>query len=345
MQKSLNLPLSQEEKALTSVIDKIKLTLPSQLPTHSLIGWVTYYYHVHVKGAPEKTEQAKQKDLAKFLSFFELEVGSDHVDNWTPAVTKHFQKGLRKTISFKTQKPYKANSINRIMATIRHFGRWLHKQRPLLAGDPLANVKDLTTDAPDWNGLTPRQLMRLKSACEQRIKSCTRKDQNPLLETAVFYTLLGTGLRESELVSLNVYQYHHRGLHDVMRHKSKRISKKVPLPQEARDFLDHYLEKRQAQPDEPLFTNRYGKQLKELDVYRICQRVLKQALAYLPEDEKFQFTPHKLRHTFLKRAADKHGIHYCFKASGNVSAKTIFNYTQPSQNELDEAVEALFDTL
>lgn len=27
---------------------------------------------------------------------------------------------------------------------------WLHQQRPLLAGDPLAQVKDLQTDAPDW---------------------------------------------------------------------------------------------------------------------------------------------------------------------------------------------------
>lgn len=139
------------------------------------------------------------KDLSKFIIFFQNEVGHDLVDSWTPAVSKHFQKHLCKTISEKTEKPYKATSINRTMATIRHVGRWLHQQRPLLAGDPLAQVKDLQTDAPDWNGLTSRQLMRLKSACEQRIKSCTRKNQNPLMETALFYLLLGTGLRESEV--------------------------------------------------------------------------------------------------------------------------------------------------
>ncbi|MGC1182346.1 hypothetical protein [Legionella sp.] len=53
---------------------------------------------------------------------------------------------------------------------------------PLVAGDPLVQVKELQADAPDWNGLTSRQLMRLKSACEQRIKSCTRKNQNPLMK-------------------------------------------------------------------------------------------------------------------------------------------------------------------
>ncbi|WP_242605443.1 tyrosine-type recombinase/integrase, partial [Legionella anisa] len=262
---------------------------------------------VHVKGAPEKTEQSKKKDLSKFIQFFQTEVGHDLVDSWTPAVSKQFQRNLSKTISEKTGKPYKATSINRTMATIRHVGRWLHQQRPLLAGDPLSQVKDLQIDAPDWNGLTSRQLMRLKSACEQRIKSCTRKNQNPIMETALFYVLLGTGLRESEVVSLNVRQYQQKGLCEVLRHKSKRISQKTPLPQESREYLDQYLEARSPNEDDPLFITRYGTRLQTLDVYRICQRVLKQALAFLPEQEKFAFTPHKLRNTFLKKVTDKHG--------------------------------------
>ena len=229
------------------------------------------------------------------------------------------------------------------MATVRHVGRWLYQQRPLLAGDPLAQVKDLQTDAPDWNGLTSRQLMRLKSACEQRIKSCTRKNQNPIMEAALFYLLMGTGLRESEVVSLNVGQYRQKGLYDVLRHKSKRISQKIPIPQESRDYLDQYLERRVAQEDEPLFITRYGTRLQTLDVYRICQRVLKQALTFLPEQEKFEFTPHKLRHTFLKKVTDKHGVHFAQELSGNVSIKEIFRYAKPSQAEMQSTIEELFE--
>jgi integrase/recombinase XerD len=211
-------------------IDKIFHPLDVHFDTNSLSAWLCYYYAVHVKGAPEKTEQAKMKDLSKFIHFFQVEVGHDCVDNWTPAVSKQFQKNLSKIISAKTCKPYKATSINHTMATIRHVGRWLHQQRPLVAGDPLTQVKDLQTDAPDWNGLTSRQLMRLKSSCEQRIKSCTRKNQNPLMESALFYTLMGTGLRESEVVSLNIRQYQQKSLHNVLRHKSKRISCKDSTP-------------------------------------------------------------------------------------------------------------------
>ncbi len=110
------------------------------------------------------------------------------------------------------------------MATVKHYGKWLHRQRPLLASDPLHGMRDIQMEDPDWNGLTAKQVMRLKSACEQRINACQRGDQNPLLETAIFYTLFQTGLRESEIVALDVRQYHHRGLHDVLRRKNKKIT-------------------------------------------------------------------------------------------------------------------------
>jgi integrase/recombinase XerD len=184
--------------------------------------------------------------------------------------------------------------------------------------------------------------MRLKSACEQRIKSCTRKNQNPLMETALFYLLLGTGLRESEIVTLTVGQYKQKGLHDVMRHKSKRISQKIPLPQDSRVYLEKYIATREPLEDEPLFVTRYGTPLKALDVYRICQRVLKQALAYLPDSEQFAFTPHQLRHTFLKKVTDKHGVHFAQELSGNISIKEIFRYAKPSQEEMQETIEELF---
>lgn len=341
--KSVNLLDGQNSENRKFVIDKIFHPLDVHFDTNSLSAWLSYYYSVHVKGAPEKTEAAKRQDLAKFIQFFQNEVGHDLVDSWTPAVSKQFQKNLSKTISEKTGKAYKATSINRMVATVRHVGRWLHQQRPLLAGDPLTQVKDFQTDAPDWNGLTSRQLMRLKSACEQRMKSCTRKNQNPLMETALFYLLLSTGLRESEVVSLNVGQYRQKWLNDVLRHKSKRITQKIPLPQECREYLDDYLQKREVKECEPLFITRYGTRLKTLDVYRICERVLKQALAFLPEQEKFEFTPHKLRHTFLKKVTDKHGVHFAQELSGNVSIKEIFRYAKPSQAEIQDTIEKLFE--
>nr|WP_237578739.1 hypothetical protein [Legionella pneumophila] len=78
-------------------------------------------------------------------------------------------------------------------------------------------------------------------------------------------------------------------------------------------------------------------------MYRICQRVLKHALAFLPVQEKFKFTPYQLRHTFLKKLTDKHGVHFVRELSGNVSIKEIFRYAKPSQNEMQTKIEELFE--
>jgi integrase/recombinase XerD len=224
-----------------------------------------------------------------------------------------------------------------------YSGKPIYKQRPLIAGNPMAGVRDVQTDAPDWNGVERRHVLRLKSACEQRIKACDRQDQNPALEAAVFFMLLHTGLRRSEVAGLNVQQYHHSGLHDVMRYKSKRITRKIHLSLEAREFLEKYLASRPAlSPAEPLFLSRYGNRLSTKDIWRICQRITRQANAQVPEHDQFTLSPHKLRHTYLKQFADKHGVHAAQEASGNVSMREIFRYTKPSQTELDTAAENLY---
>ena len=75
---------------------------------------------------------------------------------------------------------------------------------------------------------------------------------------------------------------------------------------------------------------------------RICERILRQACAQLTPEERFHLTPHRRRHTFLKRAADKHGIHYAQTMSGNVSIREVFRYTKPSIEEIERAAEEVY---
>lgn len=78
--------------------------------------WVVLYFKIHVMGAPMKTQQAKQRDLERFLRFFNRELEHQYIDGWTPAVTKAFQNELAATISPITMLPYRVTTINRIMA-------------------------------------------------------------------------------------------------------------------------------------------------------------------------------------------------------------------------------------
>jgi hypothetical protein len=67
---------------------------------------------------PDKTTEAKRRDLKRFAQFFASALNHDHVDGWTPAVTKHFQTSLSQILSAKSGRVLMATSINRIMATL-----------------------------------------------------------------------------------------------------------------------------------------------------------------------------------------------------------------------------------
>ncbi|WP_185967360.1 hypothetical protein [Legionella israelensis] len=54
----------------------------------------------------------------------------------------------------------------------------------------------------------------------------------------------------------------------------------------------------------------------------------------MSDEEKFEFTPHKLRHAFLKQVTDKHGVHFAQEVRGNVSIKEIFRYDKSSEEEM-----------
>lgn len=174
----------------------------------SIYSWANKYYSLFVVNSPFHTQRAKKLDIDKFLSYFSNTLNTSNPDAWTPSITKGFQNYLTEQQSPKTQLGYIATTINRILATIRHFGNWLHKERKLLAGNPFNSVKMIQVEDPSWNGLTALEITRLKSACDMRMNACKKNNQNPLLEVMVFYVLLTTGLRESELAQLNFNQYY-----------------------------------------------------------------------------------------------------------------------------------------
>ena len=311
--------------------------------------WATKYFHLFVLNASEHTQRAKKLDLEKFLGYFFETMRSETIDLWTPALTRGFQNHLLAHESAKTKGAYCATTINRILATIRHFGNWLHVERPLLAGDPFTGVKLTQVEEPSWNGLTITEITRLKAACDIRLKSCEKGNQNPLLEVTIFYVLLMTGLRESELARLNYGQYYARGFHEVKR-KGNKVSKKILVPNEAREYLDKLLVERirlleekgrgAIEASDPLFISRYDARISTRDIARVCDRIAKQASAH--SSDRIHLTPHMLRHTFLKRVADKHGVHIAQDLSGNISMREIFRYTKPSAEQKRVIVEGLY---
>ena len=367
-------PCMQEKQTIFTP-DKI---LPAIVPpdrAQDLRLWADMYLHTHVAGGSENTLSAKTGDLAKLLEFLQQTFSGDpQKDTWTPSISKAFKKSL-------TAAGYKPSSMNRVLATLRHFAGFVHGQAPFVAGDPFAGVKDVSTEEPVWNGLTNRQLSLCRAAIDVRLATCKRKNQNPLFEAAIFYTLLHTGLRSFELTSLLLSQYYTGGFHQVER-KGDIITRKVNVPAEARHWLDRYLyeirlapfrkkglaallspdqltggvprsglaELLAMQKGEYIFvpgrdpeTLKQNKPISERSLREMMERISNQASAQLPDNEKFHLSPHMLRHSFGKRIADKYGIHVAQAMLGNVSTKEVYRYTRPSPEEMGGISENLYE--
>lgn len=299
----------------------------------SLVGWVRLYGAVEAGASAANTVLAKGRDLGQFLRFFADRVRSDHPDQWTKPVTAAF---LRHLEDAEGKKP---TTVNRVLATLRHCSAWVHHRRPFLAGDPCAGVRELVTTEPAWKGLSDVAVMRLRSAAEQLVRLKARADQHPLRDRAIFLVLLHTGLRVSELLALDRHQYRGRAFVDVKR-KGKVRTAKVFVPPEAREALDAFLVT--GPGGGPLFTSRAGGRLARQHVDRLLKQLAALANSRLPAGEQIRLSPHVLRHTFLRKVTQKHGVEFAMEAAGHASSKYIWRYVRPSDEQKEAALEDLY---
>jgi len=289
---------------------------------------------VEAAGGATTTFRAKRHDIEGFLGFFDQTTRSDHPDQWTRSLTAAYLK----TITHDGKKP---TTVNRALATLRHAASWVHRQRPFLAGNPTDRITDVQTDDPSWKGLSDLELTRLRSAAEQLLRLKTAKNQHALRDHAVFLCLLHTGLRVSELLSLDLGQYEGKHFVNVQR-KGRKVSARVFLAGEAREALDRYLDEVRGRSEGPLLVSRSSKRLRRSNVDDALKALAKQANAHLHTDETIALSAHVLRHTMLRRAAEKNGVQFAMELSGHSSSNYIWRYVRPSDAQKEKAVEELF---
>ena len=157
--------ISDSKKIATFGSDKNLQSKITQIDDNdSLAFWIQNYFDKMILRGKSKTKKAKKIDLQKFLSFFVNEIGSYHIDNWTLLSLKVFKDYY--LILHRLQ-----DKITKLLLLIeylqhKHCASWIGERREFAAGNHFEGVKDLMQDEPDWNGLTDRQLMLLRSAID-----------------------------------------------------------------------------------------------------------------------------------------------------------------------------------
>lgn len=154
---------------------------------------------------------------------------------------------------------YKRVSASNIFKIVKMFFRWLAGEG--LYSDIARNIKTISLDTEDHRSkyLNDKDIAAIIST----LPTSSAKDKRNL---AIFYLLLTTGIRASELLNINIEDIKEQDGFNVLYIKGKgRTSKNefVKLPFKTLQLIEAYLLTRgTAEPTEPLFTATANKNTK-----------------------------------------------------------------------------------
>jgi integrase/recombinase XerD len=245
------------------------------------------------KGLADNTQQAYRRDLMRFAAFMDRQ--RIHLGNASTETITNFLKELHGN-------GLDARSVSRILVTLRNFFQFLVFDRGL-PQNPCLYIESPKI----WKRL-PRvlSLEEVEALLNQPDASFPIGSR----DKAMLEVLYATGLRVSELVSLeiNSLRMDLGYLNCVGKGSKLRV---VPLGKSAMSALDAYvkgarLQLAKGKPTNFLFLNRLGRKLSRQGFWKILAAYGQQARI------RARIKPHMLRHSFathlLQRGADLRAV-------------------------------------
>jgi len=272
-------------------------------------------------------------DLTLFARWFEETNGESLMpQNLTPTDIKKYRRYLESG----GKKPA---TIHRHLSAIQSYGRWAQEEG-FIDFNPSVNIRKIAQVqlAPKW--LDRKQQSALERELERQVQIASQSPRRfyALRDRAIVLLLLNTGLRISELSTLQMDHLTLTERKGALRVKGKGSKERlVPINRNARAALTAWLEIRPADKSERLFITDDGQPIKTRTVQAMLTVVGKKA-GIDP------LTPHMLRHTFAKSLVDNSvSLDRVATLLGHSSLNTTRRYTTPSIGDLEAAVELLDD--
>ena len=241
----------------------------------------TYLDYLTVeRGASPHTLDAYRRDLRRFIGFM-TERGREDIGTVTPEDVLAFIAYLRGL-------DLSANSVNRSLAAIRGFYRFLSKERKTLASpvDRLATGKT-------WmllpNVLSIHDIDRLLAQPGMNSPAAMR-------DSAILEMLYATGLRVTELIELTVHGIDWQAGFVVVMGKGRK-ERVTPMSRTAYDLLRRYVEEARGtllkgRMSNSLFVNKSGRKFTRQGLWKLVKKYARAA----GMEEKVH--PHTFRHTY-----------------------------------------------
>jgi len=301
-----------------------------------------FLFHLeHERNFSAHTVRCYASDLAHFATFLlgpdgtaadpsrtsgpndaDTEAFCDRLRRITPVDLRSYLAALRRA-------NYSRATVARKIATLRSFYKFLAR-RGEVERNPVKIIRTPRQEKRLPRFLTPADVERLLNAPKGR-------DLLSLRDAAMLEVLYSTGMRVSELVSMNLEDIDPIG--EVVRVRGKgRRERLAPLGSYAMTALHKYLDARagaDARDAKAVFINRHGERLNVRSVRRKLAKYL--AMAGLDP----HVSPHTLRHSFathmLERGADLRAVQ---ELLGHRSLSSTQIYTHVTAGRLKQIYEA-----
>ena len=106
--------------------------------------WLEAYFCFEVTTSPASLKVQK-RDLGCFLDFMMATEGKDDRVLWSPRLSRAFKDHLRNTTDKNGKRQWSDRTINRILAHLKTFAKWVHKYRAFPLGNPIEKIKLIPT--------------------------------------------------------------------------------------------------------------------------------------------------------------------------------------------------------
>ena len=248
------------------------------------------------KKLSENTLQSYKRDLKQFRKY--LEDCEIHYNKVKESDIKDYIRELQ-------EEGKKPSSISRCIASIRSFYQFVLKNKKVKA-DPTANIQSPKIEKRVPSVLTAKEV-------ELLLDQPKDVDLKGIRDKAMLEFAYATGMRVTEIISLNMEDVNLEEGYVICKHTEKHANKQrnIPLGTMSLKALKEYVEEARdilvkTEGEQALFVNINGSRLTRQGFWKIIKYYKEQA--HITKD----ITPHVLRHSFathlLQNGADLKAI-------------------------------------
>ena len=320
--------------------------------------WLDMYFEIEVTTL-ESSQKVQRRDLNLLVSFMVEVNGNDHRLNWTPRLSAEFKNYLQSVITEKGKRQWNDRTINRILAHVKSFSKWVNKIAPFPLGNPMEKIKALPVgnsleidraitpperrkilDAADYliiNGGLSKDRNRYKDVKTRPV----RKGFRPYRNRAIIYTLIETGMRRAAVTSINIDDMD-TDIKKITVIEKGSVQRTYNISTEGinaiRDYIVNEREEDANHWNEPalfLASNTNKKSAGRLNAWSI-NHIWKETC----KDLNINKTPHCARHAMGKHIMEKTGnLAAVQRQLGHQNAAYSMQYARISNQELNDVLD------